>query len=174
MTAPDLILAIGPSVVALAAIGTAFLQHDRTLKHERQLRDLDALRDAAATAAMHLAEAVASVARVAILLDEMEPIPHAERALLEQINARIEFVTERLTLLLGVDHPMVRLCSDAGDTVWEVFRIPDDGPTAFQMAIGETLFRQADHCLGELMDARKAFASIATRTVGASLPPLGK
>jgi hypothetical protein len=56
------LLSVGPSVVALAAIGAAFLQQHRTLRHERQLRDIEAVREASTTAALKFVEAESVIA----------------------------------------------------------------------------------------------------------------
>src|SRR5689334_2719319 len=88
------------------------------------------------------------------------PIP-GYLARVAEAHSLLRLATERLRLLLGADHELVRLCEGAQEAVWDTFRIESYGASASD--VGEQNF-------SSLMTAGEAFAQAAKSAVGALLP----
>jgi hypothetical protein len=115
-TTTDVILGAGPTVVALAAIGSSVWQQRRGLAHERKLADLAAVRSVLDDAALGL-QRVGDLQNPS-LLDNPEAF---FGRLQESVVRDFEPTKSRLTVRLGQPHALVISFEYAMDSVndWE-------------------------------------------------------
>lgn len=123
MAATDVILAAGPSVVAVAAIGSALWQHRRRIDHERTLHDVDELRGLLDEAAETIRSVRDTVAR-----------PEGT-GWLDAGIADLERLESRLIIRLGPDDPVTTAeirCLDALRSIRKLYEVdaPEIGTDA--------------------------------------------
>jgi hypothetical protein len=126
----DVILAAGPSIVALAALWLALWQQLRGFRHERQMHDLADLRallDAATAAVMDAISGAPDFIRGAML---DEPDAADQEIAWWNIFAAAATMSTRMQLRLGRDHP---ICY-AYDTVLDTLRGTANDVQALRLA----------------------------------------
>jgi hypothetical protein len=94
----DVILAAGPTVVALAAIGSAVWQQQRGFTHSRALADLDAARAVLDDAAVALQDASTAIVVRMDVVDLDTPVSYADA------HYRLGVVRDRVALRFGEEH----------------------------------------------------------------------
>jgi hypothetical protein len=162
----DVILAAGPTVVALAAIGSGAWQQKRGFSHERVVRDIDHVRGLLDDAAMALHRA--SYAR-----DDVMRAGPAVAGKTEGVAAKIAATGTTLDEL--ADRLAVRFGPDADATT--KFREAADALRAIDIEIGRPegfdiveQFQAYQSASGRFDAARAAFLAVAAKTAGVELP----
>ncbi len=156
----NVILAAGPTVVALAAIGSAVWQQKRGFSHERELSDLADVRAMLDDAAVALHEADYAygdwISRGFSDTPTTEAIKH-----IGQTRMTIDRVVERLAVRLGPDDAAVQHLHAAKDAL-----------RAFEkeMLQDEPRAETVQSIRADVNDARQEFLAVASKTAGAKLP----
>jgi hypothetical protein len=118
---------IASSVVAVAAIGAGLVQHRGRLRHEREVVDLDNVRDVLDEAAVTLHKVTYTLDRVpSELAIRREFTAEGVTETPEQLRAGSEAIAallERLSVRLGRDHPVVREFAAADGAVLKVLDV---------------------------------------------------
>jgi hypothetical protein len=171
-TTTDVILALGPSVVAVVALCLAAWQHWRGLTHARKLADLADTRavfdDAAvalhdASVALSALERALFTGRASFRSSFPDALPAAESA-----TERLKSIRGRLGVRLRANHAAVTAFGDAHDAARKAtnaMAAQDPSSTADLTAFPAV---RDEH--GRLIDATDEFMRVATETVGARLP----
>jgi len=172
-TTSDVILAAGPTVVALAAIGSAVSQQRRGFRHERALSDLADARslfDDAAVALQDASRALSGLERglfthgASIRSGMPDALPNADAA-----GESLKTVHGGLGVRLPADHATVVAFARAHDATREAV----NAAFAQDPAPGADLREAWDTVRGgheRLIAATSEFMEAATATVGARLP----
>jgi hypothetical protein len=162
----DVILAAGPIVVALAAIGVGAWRQKRGFSHEREVRDIDHVRGLLDDAAIALHGA--SYAR-----DDVMRAGPAVAVKTEGVAAKIAATGTTLDELAG--RLAVRFGPNADATT--KFREAADALRAIEIAIHipgfvdeADQFQRFEAASGRFNDARAAFLAAAAKTAGVKLP----
>jgi hypothetical protein len=153
VSATDVVLAAGPTTVALATIGAEIWRQRRGFRHERTIVDLEATRALLDDAAMALHDG--DYAR-----HDVEG-RHGGPGLVEACKA-IDRLSERLAVRLGPDHDAVKH-----------YRAANAALLHLQLTIGAPDLAEveeiADHH-ENFQSARAGFLAAAAETAGAQLP----
>jgi hypothetical protein len=173
-TTTDVILAAGPTVVALAAIGSALWQQRRSFTHDRALADLGAARallDDAAVALSHAAEAI---------IDRMYDIGVGSVSWEDAYNS-LYFLRERIAVRFGNDHPVSTAVFEAfkgfsdvgermrtlrGPPAWAIGREPEPPANDPLRGPWDAVIEAND----DFIEARGRFVQAAIKTAGIRLP----
>jgi hypothetical protein len=130
----DVILAVGPSIVALAALGGAAWQQSRTFRHTREitelgfrhqreeadLADVRAIIDDA-TVTLHRADFGARDFIDAIEADPARASGASDfRAVVREWAEALSAPHERLAVRLGLGHPAVEAINSARGDIWDM------------------------------------------------------
>jgi hypothetical protein len=174
----DVILAAGPTVVALAAIGSAVWQQRRGFSHERALADLDAARAVLDDAAVALQDAYTAIGVRMEELDLNAPWPFNDAF------ERLGVVRERVALRFGKEHRTYVPLSAAMGAMFKLgLTLTEDvmrdlPPSSVRDAPAEAgtvepwraLWQGAKDASAEFDAARRAFVDAAIETAGVRLP----
>jgi hypothetical protein len=171
--ATDVVLAAGPSVVALAAIGSAVWQQGRGFGHERKMADLEAVRRLLDDAAIALHDADYARAEVqSAHIQEGRWLAQRRGESVQELHEAgksLDRLRERLTVRLGADHEVVKQFRAADEALLEMYRkastperLIGDDPLEWHQAI--------DAASDRFTEARDAFLAAAAKTAGARLP----
>jgi hypothetical protein len=168
--AADVVLAAGPSVVAVAALGFAAWQQTRGFRHEREIADLADVRSVIddATVALHEADFVAYEAKEELTTGaSAEPDVSVLEARLRAMAEALSNPHERLAVRLGIEHPVTEAFNSARAAMWNLWR-------AVHAIRADFVRGQLDDKLlaeyNSLSDSREDFIRLAVRTTGARLP----
>jgi hypothetical protein len=171
-TATNVILAAGPTVVALAAIGSAVWQQKRSFVHDREMTDLADTRrlfdDAAA--ALHDASVALSGLERALFTGGASFRSMFPDALTDAESATesLKSIRGRLAVRLRADHPALTAFGDAHDAAREATNaMAAQDPSA---SADITAHPTVPNEHRRLIDATDAFVTAAIMTVGARLP----
>jgi hypothetical protein len=114
----DVILAAGPSVVAMAAIGSAVWKQRRGFRHARSMADLENVRELLDEAAVALHRADYARYSVAVgRIRQGEYLWEREPDVVEKVvtaGVALDELSERLAVRLGPDHEVVTHFHDGG------------------------------------------------------------
>jgi hypothetical protein len=171
-TTSDVILALGPTIVAVVALGVAAWQHWRGLAHARQLADLAdtrALFDEAAVALHDASVALSGLERAlfsggaGFRSTFPDALPAAESA-----TETLRSIRGRLGVRLPADHAVVTAFASAHDAARKSTNaMATQSPSP---AADITAYPVVGDEHKRLIDATDEFMRAATRTVGAQLP----
>ena len=164
-TTTDVILAAGPTVVALAAIGAGIWQQRRGLKHSRELTDLSAVRSV-------LDEAALALQRIELPSGEL--LDRESREEVFEASDELEPIRARLTVRFGRSHALVRDFADTMEALGDWSRAAtvlavlqnSDRPENVSYAADQALIEAASM----YRSATTAFLDAAAETAGARLP----
>jgi hypothetical protein len=161
----NVILAAGPSLVALAALGSTLRQQNRGFRHQREMSDLTVVRELLDDAAIALHRA--SLARDGVWAVGPAAAAEAEGVASELANTGtgLDAIVERLMVRLGLEARVVLASRAAADALKkihdEIHRPNSDSVDQFGA------FHAASD---EFNAARAAFRGAAADAAGAQLP----
>jgi hypothetical protein len=169
----DAILAIGPSAVALAAIGATTWQQRRGFGHQREMADLSDLRELFDDAALALHQASRAVHELELWLHHhggtKETWNGDAHDIGETAGEALKSLRGRLGVRLEAGHGAVSAFESAHDATWDALdaasRLTWDSDTDRDAAEKAVLV-----CHDRLIAATDAFMRAASKTVGARLP----
>jgi hypothetical protein len=169
-TTTDVILSVGPTLVALAALAFAASQQRRGFRHEREMADLADARALFDEAVVTLREAEELRYRtIQALSNEGGPrkgVPEAVAAL-KVVTTALGSLHDRMAVRLGLDHEAVQGFYKVTYALWtvaELLSMPSDRAEA--SGASDALNRAAH----EWEIARDAFFRYVVRAVGSKLP----
>lgn len=171
-TTSDVVLALGPSIVAVVALSLAAWQHWRGLVHARQLADLADTRAVFDDAAVALHDASVALSGLERALFNGGPVfrstfPDALPAA-ESATESLKSIRGRLGVRLHADHAAVLAFANAHDAARKAtnaMATQDPSPGA-----DLTAYPTVDDEHKRLIDATAEFMRAATEAVGAQLP----
>jgi hypothetical protein len=163
----DVILAAGPTVVALAAIGAGAWQQKRGFSHEREVRDTDHVRGL-------LDDAAIALHRASYARDDVMRVGPAVAVKTEGVAAKIaatgttlDELGGRLAVRFGPDADAATKFREAADALRAV-EIAIHIPPGFVDQADQ--FQRFQAASGRFDAARAAFLAAAAKTAGVKLP----
>jgi predicted NUDIX family NTP pyrophosphohydrolase len=177
--ATDVILAAGPTVVAIAAIGSAVWQQQRGFTHSRALADLDAARAVLDDAAVALQDASAAIVVRMDLTDLDTSVSY------DDARHRLGVVRDRVALRFGEEHRTCTPLTAAYQAMDEVdLHLPEDEvrnlpPRSDRLAPAEAgaapeiwrvRWERVTNAADQFHAGRRSFIDAAIETAGVSLP----
>jgi hypothetical protein len=168
---------LGPVIVGVGGLAFAFRERTLTLKHERTLSDLDAVRSVLEQGAVHLHH-------VSYALDEartnLQTRADAHRGAIESLGRRYDELSERMKVRLGPEHEATEHFVSANEAVLEIYRAlgmilledPADTPETRRERgafIGNQRTR-IETARSMFDEERTAYVAAAARAAGARLP----
>ena len=175
-SATDIILAAGPSVVALAAIGSAVWQQRRGFRHDREMADLEAVRRVLddAAIALHEADYARGDVKRAHIRDGRKLLERGGEFVkrLGERGRALDELRERLTIRFGADHEIVDTFRAADDALLEMHRKAST-PERFIDPDDSEWHLGIDTASDRFIEARDSFLAAAAGTAGARLPSDG-
>ena len=174
----DVILAAGPTVVALAAIGSAVWQQQRGFTHSRALADLDAARAVLDDAAVALQDASTAIVVRMDVVDLDTPVSY------DDARHELGVVRDRVALRFGEEHRTCTPLTAAFQAMEEVdWQLPEDEvrdlpPRSVRQAPAEAgttepwraRWQRVRDAADEFHAARRSFIDAAIDTAGVRLP----
>lgn len=169
----DVILAAGPSLVALAAIGANVWQQRRGFGHKCEMRDLADTRDLldqASAALSETSQALSGLERGLFKDGAFVSQRSPERLIdAEHAGERLRLMRGHLAVRLKVDHPALVTFAKAHDATWEAIRAAFALAPSHETNPGET-WETVRTAHGRLVDATDEFMRASVASVGAQLP----
>lgn len=174
----DVILAAGPTVVALAAIGSAVWQQQRGFTHSRALADLDAARAVLDDAAVALQDASTVIVVRMDLIDVDTSVSY------DDARHELGVVRDRVALRFGEEHRTCTPLTAAFKAMDEVdWQLPEDDladlpPRSVRLARDDSgmperwreRWQRIRDAADEFHAARRSFIDAAIQTAGVHLP----
>jgi len=159
----DVILAAGPTVVAVVAIGANVWQQKRGFSHERELSDLAAVRSVLDDAALALQR---------VELPSGELVDRESRSQVLEARDELERIRSRIVVRFGGSHALAGGITDATEALrrWNL------AATALTIrgVSHDKAEKSQDEAARMFRHAADAFLDAAAKTAGARLPVADK